>query len=275
MGSWLQNFDAMSGWEASFGLRMAFLVAPAKEEIFPEAFPLPRARRTVMDDFRIRFAAKGAVIPVHELRAQRQFAYSETDTHWTDYGATIAARKLLKHWQMDGVAEGALPKEFRVLQRQGDLGVKLDPRRASYEMVFSQSPDCCLVFDNGVRNQGCLRLWSNPHAPVPGGCLILGDSFGTNFAQALASVFSQVVFAYRPAGFDPTLVGLVKPSYVILQITQRFLHGSPDRRGTLFDTAVSKIKALPEGERAALTDSLRGQANGPFALLVAEHLDRL
>src|SRR5690606_38353787 len=110
---------------------------------------------------------------------------------------------------------------------------------------------------------------------VPGGCLILGDSFGTNFAQALTSVLSRADFAYRPAGLAPVLVGLVKPPHVILQITQRFLHGAPERRGTLFDTAAAKIQALPDDERTALTDRLRGQVDGPVSALVAEHLNRL
>lgn len=265
----------MTGWETELGLRMALLVAPAKEEIFPEAFPLPRARRTVLDDFRIRFVERGAVIPIHELRAQRQFTYCETDTHWTDYGAAIAARAVLKHWQMDAGAQNALPQEFRVRQRQGDLGIKLEPRRASYEMFFAQSPDRFLKFDNGMRNQGCLRVWRNPVAPVPGCCLILGDSFGTNFAQSLTGVFAEVAYAYRPAGFDPVLVELVKPTHVILQITQRFLHGSPERRGTVFDTAAAKIIALPEAERETLTARLRAQADGPFGPLIAAHLHRL
>jgi hypothetical protein len=62
---------------------------------------------------------------------------------------------------------------------------------------------------------------------------------------------------------------------VILQITQRFLHGSPERRGSLFETAATKIRALPEAEAKAVTDRLHAAADGPFEALVAAHLDRL
>ncbi len=273
--SWAANFAAMKGWEADLGLRMALLVAPAKEEILSEAFPIPRATRTVLDDFRIHFAAHGPIVPIHELRAQRQFTYSETDTHWTDQGASIAARAVLKHWDMDEAALAALPQEFRVRQRQGDLGVKLQPRRASYELAFAQNPDRFLVFDNGVNNNGCIRLWQNPDAALPGSCLIFGDSFGTNFAQSLVGVFGQVAYAYRPAAFCPVLADMLTPGHVILQITQRFLHGSPDRRETIFDIAAIKIKSLPEAERGAVTERLRAQADGAFAALATAHLARL
>ncbi|PSO11485.1 hypothetical protein C7E20_12480 [Sphingobium sp. AEW4] len=271
--AWTATFDAMTGWETELSLRMAFLVAPAKEEILPEAFPMPRARRTIIDDFRFRFGAK-AIVPIHELRAQKQFSYCETDTHWTDYGATIAARAVLRHWKMDEEALAALPQEFMVHQRHGDLGIKLDPPKASYELVFSRKFDGFLVFDNGVLNQGCLRLWQNKDAPVKGSCLILGDSFGTNLAQSLTSVFRKVAYAYRPAGFDPALVSLLLPDYVILQLTQRFLHGVPERRATLFDTAAAKIAGMTEEERKSIIDRLRILAQGPFANLANEHLGR-
>lgn len=273
--SWAANFGAMKQWESEFGLRIAFLVAPAKEEIFPEFYPFPRARRTVLDDFRRRFTDSGAIVPLHALRSQRHFAYCETDTHWTDCGATRAARAVLESWAMDEGIIRTLPSEFRLHQRQGDLGVKLEPRRASYELVFAYNLDKFLVFDNGVANQGCLRLWRNPHAPLPGGCVIFGDSFGTNFAQSLTTVFREVAYVYRPAAFDPLLVGLLRPSYVILQITQRFLHGSPDRRSTVFDTAATKILALAEPARRAAIDRLRAQTDGPLANLARPHLERL
>ena len=273
--SWQANFAAMQTWQATFNIQIVLLVAPAKEEIFPEFFPLPRARQTILDDFRRKFADKPMLAPIHALRAQRQFTYCETDTHWTDHGASIAAREVLRYWQIDEKAVDALPQQFRVHQRQGDLGIKLDPRRASYELVFAEDPDRFLVFDNGVRNQGCIRVWRNPAAALHSGCLIFGDSFGTNFAQSLTGVFAEVVYAYRPAGFDPVLVGLVRPSHVILQITQRFVHGAPERSGSVFDTAVAKIKALPKAEQEHAITRLRAAAQGPCATLIAPHLERL
>lgn len=272
--AWGENFAAMRRWEAEFDLRCAFLVAPSKEEVFAEFYPYPRVKRTVLDEFRTRFSDAGAIAPVWELRAQRNFAYSETDTHWTDQGATIAARAVLKAWGME-VGAKSLPTEFRVHQRQGDLGIKLEPRRASWELVFADPPDVRKVFDNGVQNNGCLRLWRNPDAPRTGCCLVLGDSFGTNFAQSLTSVFSEVAYAYRPAAFDPALVRLLRPSHVILQITQRFLHGHPDLRTTLFETAGDKIAALPGDKRGPVVDHLTQALDGPFAALSRPVLDRL
>lgn len=265
--SWMKNFTNMRTWEAQYGLRCAFLVAPAKEEIFPDFYPRPRANHTVLDDFRTKFVDAGIVLPLWELRAQRNFAYSETDTHWTDQGATIAAEAVLKSWSMIEEVRAALPRDFRVLQRQGDLGIKVDPPRASYDLVFADDMNARLVFDNGVHNHGCLRVWRNIEAPVKASCMVFGDSFGTNLAMALTSVFAEVSYAYRPAAFDARMVEILKPSYVVLQITQRFLHGSPDLRASIFDTAMNKLHTLPVSKRADAIAALHTAARRGFAML--------
>lgn len=223
--AWENVFSNFSTWKQQFSLEtISLLVAPAKEEIRREYYPFARAKHTLLDDFMARFRCRDVIFPKWELWGRRDLAYSNTDTHWTDFGASAAALALLKAWKfpLTGV-----PETFRVCQRIGDLGNKVRPEISSFELSFLSEVRERKVFDNNIPNQGNIRIYLNKNAPIQEKILIFGDSFGTNLSEALTGCFSQVFYVYQPAGFDPELTNLVRPKYVLLQITQRFLHGHP------------------------------------------------
>ena len=221
--AWNNVFSHFPVWKRQFNLeKISLLIAPAKEEIRREYYPFARAKITLLDDFMAAFKARDVVFPKWELWARRDLAYSNTDTHWTDFGATTAALSLLRAWELplDG-----LPAAFQILQRIGDLGSKVRPELASFELCFLPEVKERKIFDNQVQNQGNIKIYHNSNAAIKEKILIFGDSFGTSLSEALSGCFSHVFYAYQPAGFDPEFVGLIKPRYVLLQITQRFLHG--------------------------------------------------
>jgi hypothetical protein len=252
--AWENVFCRFPVWRQEFGLaQVSLLIAPAKEEIRREYYPFARAKRTVLDDFMSRFGGSGVTLPKWELWHRRDLAWSCTDTHWTDYGATVAAGAVLRAW---GLPTTNLPESFRVRQRIGDLGNKVNPQVSSYELAFLSEVGARLVFDNGITNQGNIRVFRNPAAPQPKTLLIFGDSFGTNLAQAFSGVFSMVTYAYQPAGFDPLLTEAVKPEYVLLQITQRFLHGHPATGKSVFAMANRKLSEMSTQLRDDLLNRL-------------------
>ena len=267
---WASTFRHFPGWQKIHGLaRLSLLIAPAKEEILREYYPLPRAARTVLDDFVTRFRDFAPILPKWELWNRRDLAWSRTDTHWTDYGATVAAGAVLKAWGLPSTGpESGLPETWRLRQRIGDLGNKVQPPVASHELTFLPEVPARLVFDNGVTNQGNVRLYRNPQAPQPGRLLIFGDSFGTNLAEAFSGVFAEVAYAYQPAGFDPELVAAIRPDHVLLQITQRFLHGQPATGKSVFAKAREKIDEMAQDKRAALVARLAAEP-AEFASLTA------
>jgi hypothetical protein len=266
--AWQNVFDQLEGWKQEFGLtHISTLIAPAKEEILREYYPHPRASRTVLDDFLHRFKDQPVIFPKWDLWNRRLYAYCVADTHWTDYGATVAAGSVLKSW---GVPETGLPNAFNVLRRYGDLGIKTEPVSSGFELVFPPNVKPVPVFDNGVANQGCIRVWHTPDAPNPGSLLIFGDSFGVNLAEAFASVYRDVSFAYQPAGFDAELVRILRPENVLLEITQRFIHGHPATGVSVLHKARDKVLAMPVEKRIALRENLLGTV-GKFQPLV-EHL---
>jgi hypothetical protein len=248
IAAWDNVFTLLPVWCKKYGLlQSSLLIAPAKEEIRREYYPFPRATRTVLDDFMTRFRDRGVIFPKWELWGRRDLVWSYTDTHWTDYGATVAAGTVLKAW---GLPTAGLPDTFTVCQRIGDLGTKTSPNVASHELCFMPEVDARKVFDNGISNQGNIRIYRNSNAPHKNRLLIFGDSFGTNLLQAFSGVFSDVTYAYQPAGFDPALVEIIRPHFVLLQITQRFLHGQPATDGSVFEMAKRKVSEMtPECRR--------------------------
>ena len=254
VNGWTATFDKFDEWKNRFQLKnISVLIAPAKEEILREYFPLPRARRTVVDDFVARFGKRNLIFPKWELWNRRHLTYSATDTHWTDFGATIAAAAVLANWS---IPAAGIPEAYRVVQRIGDLGVKAEPKLSSYELRFLDKNLGNLSFDNGINNQGAIKIYSNPNAPIGESLLIFGDSFGTNLAQAFSCVFEKVTYTYQPAGFDPELVDIIKPDHILLQITQRFLHGQPATGQRVFNMVHKKLSQMSPEARSELLSRL-------------------
>lgn len=246
---WEKTLQSLEALTAERDITGCFLVAPAKEEIFPDKYPLNQAKGRLFDDFKARFGGR-IFVPYWALRNTRNFSYCTGDTHWTDLGASMAAVAVLDQWGYDrDEAKKARPQDFRLVQRFGDLGIKAKPHFAHYEMMFSDDMAGRIIFNNGVRNQGNIAIYRNPDAAYAGRLLIFGDSFGTNMAAAFSSFFPEVVYTYRPAALDIGLVDLVQPTHLILEVTQRFLQGQPDLRSSIFDMARSKLNDLAPEER--------------------------
>lgn len=250
INDWSATFNQFNRWKNAFNLdNLSLLIAPAKEEVLREYYPFPRAKRTVVDDFRERFRDQDIIFPIWELWERRHLSYSTTDTHWTDFGATAVAMKVLRNW---AISDADLPQTFTIKQRIGDLGSKVHPHASSFDTCFLPEVKTCKVFDNGINNQGCIRVFHNAHAPRNESLVIFGDSFGTNLAEAFTAIFQRVIYTYQPAGLDPELVRLVKPKHILLQITQRFLHGSPATGHSVFKMAQSKMQQMPHDEQTRL-----------------------
>lgn len=269
---WGKTFSEFARWKQVFSLQnISLLIAPAKEEILREYYPIPRGAYTVLDDFLNRFRDYAPIFPKWELWNRRDLAWCTTDTHWTDYGAAAAASAVLKTWALPTIG---LPEIWQVRQRIGDLGSKVKPPVASYVLTFLPEVAARLVFDNCVSNQGNIRIYRNSKAPQSGRLLIFGDSFGTNLAEALSGVFEEVAYAYQPAGFDPDLVRYLQPSHVLLQITQRFLHGQPATGKSVVEKAREKIRQFPDDVMAGFMDRLKSYSND-FSELRNLHLSNL
>ncbi|WP_303831701.1 alginate O-acetyltransferase AlgX-related protein [Asticcacaulis taihuensis] len=276
LAGWRQNFQRMKAWEKQHRLTSAFIVAPAKEEVLPDFYPYPRGKTTALDQFTHAMSGESFILPRSQLRRLQNFTYSRTDTHWTDAGATVAARAVAEYWKLGENVLNALPQKYQFKPFIGDLGGKLNPQQSEYVPVFTTDLLSARSFDNNVINGGNIQVYERSDAPIEATCVVFGDSFGVNFAAALSAAFRRLVYLYRPATFDEMLIEIEKPLYMVMQINQRFLIGQPDFRKTIFETAAEKVLALPKDRAdqliAGWMAALEGKnANIAQALLKAHH----
>lgn len=262
LASWKSYFQDLRARADKIGIAAVFMVAPAKEEIFPDLYPIGRAEVTPIDQLIPAAADISLLFPAPELRVDRGLAYCRTDTHWSDYGARIAAEVYLRH---AGLAEHikSLPSNFRFSEKAGDLGRNLIPPMTEPWMRAKLSPDSVFAFDNKISNHGKIWIFHNASAPVAETLVLFGDSFGVNLSKSLSAVFQRVVYCHTAAMWDPLVVEEEKPRYVLLEMAQRFIVQPPlDRK--LWDSIAQKISAFDDSERQQVKQHLSENRAGGF-----------
>lgn len=267
--AWAELFGQMSDWQREYGLEhVSVLIAPSKEEILRDHYPFRRAVSTVFDDFMKRYGNGPVIMPRWDLWNRRQLCYRTTSTLWTDFGASVAGSTVLKRWNLPDTTPGT----FKIEQSVGDLGTRLTPPTTSFGLAFAEDPTAHSVFDNGVSAHGNIRVYRNAAATIPGKLLIFGDNSGTNLAQSLSYAFQDVIHAYLPAGVDPGLIDLVRPTHLLLQISQRLVPGAPATDQSIFELGRKKLAAMSEQEREQAVARLRA-APAEFQPLVTPLFD--
>lgn len=259
---WRSYMHAAAALQAD-GCVFRLLVAPVKEEVFSDLYPHPRAPTTALDQ--VLEACRGPllVFPLDALREKRDDAYSTVDTHWSDYGARVAAGAYLSSIGLADAA-AAMPAAFVARQVYGDLGGKVEGGQAgvfqSLEKAYRFSQPS---FDNGIGNHGRIWTYRNGDAPVDATLVLFGDSFSVPLAAILASVFSRLVYCYTAAGIDQEVLALERPRYVLAQLNQRFAINAPRAGASVFRQVADKLKALPAAERERIRQRMLEESAEP------------
>lgn len=231
---WQDYFAALRTIPAEKAL---LLVAPAKEAVMPERHPLARGARPPVSRL-LAAHADQMLFPREELRADRDFSYDRTDTHWTDYGARLACEALLARL---GEVAPPVPLLFTIAQRPGDLGDKLVPAEKGRRLVAAWPGGARLVFDNLVLHHGNIRIWSNPDAPLKRTVAIFGGSSSEQMIPYLGALYARIVSVYGAGAWDPEIIAHEQPDIVILQTNERFLVTPPAPHFDCRATAHRKI----------------------------------
>lgn len=198
------------------------LVPPAKEAVMPERHHLPRSTETPVSHL-LSAHSDQLLFPRDELRADRDFTYDRTDTHWTDYAGRIACEALLARL---GVKVPPVPAIYSVGQRPGDLGGKLFPAETDRRLMAAW-PGARLVFDNYALHHGNIRIYTNPDAPMQKTVTIFGGSSSEQMIPYLGALHARIVSIYGAGSWDPEIIAHECPEIVILQTNERFLVTPP------------------------------------------------
>src|SRR5919109_883117 len=193
----------------------------------------PARERTVQQLIRhldSRGSPARVIYPLEDLLAEKSQrpVYRKTDTHWNDFGALVAYRRLA--WELERdvsvhiVGEDEL--QFFEIEIPGDLG---------YKVGIETTPEPCArylysrarsVYDNCVDSDGSLIITECRHAPATR-CLVFGDSSCYGMLTYLAQSFGRLVVTHS-AALDYDLIREERPDVVVSQMVERYLVVVPD-----------------------------------------------
>ncbi|WP_459618485.1 alginate O-acetyltransferase AlgX-related protein [Bordetella sp. 2513F-2] len=248
LACWDDYFATLSS--LSSDIPYIFLLAPSKESVKPEFYPHQRGSMTIREQiFSLKsFGQIRSCFPLDALREDG--AYYKTDTHWSDFGAYIAAQKCLKELGLGEFSKVELC--FEKVKATGDLGEKARPKRQSEMLALSKDlkEPVERVFYNFVSNSGSLSVFENNNSSTDKKLVLFGDSFSGNLNYIFGQIFRRMVRVYSPASPILEIVEWERPDVVIVQTNERFLTMPPLVINTMEESSIArKLVSLSPSER--------------------------
>ncbi|MER5173959.1 hypothetical protein [Thioclava kandeliae] len=227
VADWNRYFAAFTAMRDDWPkMRASFLVAPSKESVMPDYYPLPHGGQTPLDSLLDRFGEDPDVhYPLDILVPLRELSFDRIETHWSDFGARKVCEALLENWKR-GIPN--IPDRYHVIRTGGDLGFKAVPLHLSYRTKAAWPEDSRVIFDNFVLHHGRVRISHNPKPKIKATVALFGGSSSEHMECYFRAVFERVVYVYSAGAWDPEILTQEKPDYVVLQTSERFLTRAPE-----------------------------------------------
>lgn len=221
LDAWETYFQAINTRPDSSTSKFVFCIAPAKEYVFPDLYPVLNSGMTAYGQFKQAFSSVTNMLdPLKSLFHHRQLTYSKNDTHWTDFGAFITAQLICTRLKLPYVAPSLI---YTPEVTTGDLGIKYNPQKLEYSFFADLTNSCIDRFDNMIPVRGNIVSLNNSQAARKETCLIFGSSSSESVAIQLCGVFSRVVRVFSGADIDIDIIEHEKPSCIIVILASRFL----------------------------------------------------
>lgn len=231
---WERFFRGVDAAAVSHGVRVLYLIAPNKECVFAEHLPdgisvsEGRPVRQVQAlAARLDLRATRVIYPLEAMRrAGTDVAtYPKGDSHWSDYGASVALDAVYEAIGLDPNTAGPQPgpDAFQVEYRNADLLSKLGGVCVEEQPVLRQRPAARVVQDNGVLNTGRRReLRPAAQQAALGHLLMLHDSFGEWLIPPLAERFASTTAVWN-ASLAQSMLEQERPDVLLFERAERFL----------------------------------------------------
>lgn len=222
LNKWKDYFRELKILASQHSFDWRFVIAPSKETILEEYYlHEPGTYNTIRQFLDFFYSNFGIVWPEQSLSADKEMSYWRGETHWSDYGASLAALFTLKNFGINGSLDSYM---YRIERHSGDLGSKYSPSRSfAVPVADYTSFTKTKVFDNEISNHGRIQVYENINSPSDLKCLVFGGSSSLNFLPWIAPYFRRVVFVHSAASVDPALIASERPTHIILQTNQRFI----------------------------------------------------
>jgi len=268
LARWSGYLDACAAIAADAGARHAVLIAASKEQVLPEHYPHAKGEQTVHEQVLGLSRPEHNVLDTAALlraRTDREACFIQTDTHWTDRGAMVAALALVAQLGLDAqcARDCWAGDVYYTMPFAGDLGSKLQPALVA-QTEFLQAPPAVqeAAFDNHLPNIGRVLVFGCDTAPWTGTLLLFGASSSYPMLKYLKRVFRRIVFVHSAGNVDGTVVAHEQPDYLVMQTTARFMITPPDTGFVLRDAVAGKMHAADAQARArALASAAQAAGN--------------
>lgn len=214
-----RNLALMQEYVLSRGGRFVFTVAPNKNSLYPEHMPgyIPAGSGTNRERLPalLELAGVNYVDLYAPFLSRDEALYYETDSHWTNRGAALAADTLLRSL---GMASDWFSADFVPAGgHRGDL----------YEMLFPSGartePETAPAFSHvtSADPNGGDAINIRTGSPAQGGALLcFRDSFGRALYPYLADSFAVALFS-RQSAYDLTRMDELGADTVIIELVER------------------------------------------------------
>ena len=155
--------------------------------------------------------------------SDQQKVYFKRDSHWTDQGAYIAYLDLMEIIKKD-LPNISILKDplFNPATFRGDLARLSGFDGDEATEVFYEIPSVKIIFNNKVKNTGCIKTFINSQAINNKTILVFGSSSTLYTLKFLTHDFKNVIF-YWSGNFDYAAINHYKPDLIINQIRERHL----------------------------------------------------
>lgn len=235
-------------------IRHALLIAPAKEMILSEYYPFEKGTTTPIEQLLDTALKKHAICyPDSVFKHAKERPFRICDTHWTPYGAMLAAVEVLRELGIDTESARVLfaQDQYKECEVVGDLGNKIYPPRSAKELVLTSfGYRRTVVYDNQLANFGRVMLLANSDALHQGKCLLFGSSSSYTMLDYFSRLFTEIVFVHSAGNIDISLLAFEQPDYVVAQTNARFVIVAPTTGYDVRSIIHEKLAGMPETEKA-------------------------
>jgi hypothetical protein len=231
---WRNLIEYRAAWCGLHGTSYHFMVVPEKHVVYEDRLPRGRTISPERPFQRIRAALhptvqRRVIYPLAELRQARRVekTYLLTDVHWTDYGAYVGYRALLRGLAADvamqPIPEPALQREKR-RNYTGGIGMRLDPEPVEEQVILRPTDPASarMLFDNKNIMEGQVRIYETDDRKLPR-AVIFRDSNLNAMLPFLLGHFSRVVLVGGARFFLHDVIQAEQPDLVITEIAERCL----------------------------------------------------
>lgn len=212
------SFESVIDYLDQKDIAFFFLLAPQKNEVFPERFtslpvkrPTPNNYEKLCSLLKENDKTSSHFVDAESIlyEAEKQYpTFFKTDFHWNSYGATAVYTEVVNACAAyDGLEPVFGPEDYTVVEQEGFCGGQINdmpllfswPAETSYETVKNTELMYYEVTDGTEPNQA-IAHYVNPNGNAPlGRVLMIGDSYTWYMIAAYSGIidcFSEVYWVH-------------------------------------------------------------------------------